>query len=341
MKDNIAQAINKLTILYVAVLGVVCVLFSVFIYNLASLEIDQSSRRQAVGIRTMLGGFIIDEERTEALWQREVSEARARLKAKLLLANILVVGAGAILCYELARRTLRPIEEAAIAQERFTSDASHELRTPLAIMRSEIEVALRDPALTLADSKHLLESNLEEVNTMHKLTENLLYLARHKQLGERKVTDLAKLSQSVVKKFAKRAASQNVTLHSTVQPLELAVHREALTQTLSILIDNAIKYAGSGSTIEISTRPQKHKITIAVRDDGVGIPQEIAPYVFDRFTRGDVSRTSQGSNEGQGLGLSIAKQLVESMSGSIHFKSTPGKGAVFYIDLPRAVQSKQ
>lgn len=338
MKDIFSTALVRLTLLYVGVLAVVCLLFSGFIYTLASNEIDRTSRRQVVGFRNLLGRFIVDEVESENLRNQEADEARARLRAKLTLGNLAVLGAGTVLSYLFAKRTLRPLEESVQAQERFTSDASHELRTPLSAMKTEIEVALRDPQLSAKEARELLESNLEEVNTLQVMTENLLSLARNKELGEQKLVELSKVTKTAVKDFAPRIRKANMKISESYESgLRAVINKEALKQLIGILIDNSIKYAGKNAQLEIKLARSGACAHMTVSDNGVGIPKDQLENIFERFYKVDTSRTSS-KTQGHGLGLSIAKQLVDALGGTISARAGATSGVEFLIELPLAVE---
>jgi len=338
MKDLFSTALMRLTVVYVTVLIAVCLLFSGFIYTLASNEIDRTSRRQVVGFRNLLGRFIVDEQESEILRNQEADESRARLRAKLTLGNMAVIAAGTVFSYFFARRTLYPIEESVKAQERFTSDASHELRTPLAAMRTEIEVALRDPRLTTQEAKELLESNLEEVATLQLMTDNLLSLARNKELGEQKITELSRVLKSATKNHAPKIKKAGMTFEEKYQSgLKAMINKDALQQAVGILIDNSIKYAGNGAKIEVKLEECDGYGHLTISDNGIGIPDDQLECIFQRFYKVDYSRTSS-KQQGHGLGLSIAQQLVVALRGRISArKNHRGGGIEFLIELPLLV----
>lgn len=334
MNDLFSKAVVRLTALYVAVLALVCVVFSGYLYNAASVEIDRNSRRQIAGFQNMFGQFEIDPLQSERLRAQESGESKRHLRVNLFLVNLSVIGGGAVICYFFAKKTMEPIEESVKAQERFTSDASHELRTPLASMKTEIEVALRDSKLTIKESKELLHSNLEEVNNLHIMTENLLSLARHQEVGEMRVTDLSKLLKSIAKKHEAsfRKASMKIIVEPSTQ--KLTTNADALGQIVTILIDNTLKYAGEGSTVKIGARGEGEYATVVVSDNGKGISEEQMTQVFKRFYKADASRTSSGSF-GHGLGLSIAKQLSAALKGDISVSKGPDNmGVEFRVRLP-------
>lgn len=333
MKDLFSTALARLTTLYVVVLAVVCLLFSSFIYALASNEIEQTSRRQVVGFRGALGRFIIDERESEKMRQEEASSAKARLKTKLVFGNLAVIAVGAVLSYQFARRTLRPIEQNARAQERFTSDASHELRTPLASMRTEIEVALRDKNLSAKEARELLASNLEEVQNLQTITDNLLALARTKEIKEKKQINIDKLLHDVVKKYSKQIKQQSMTYSVDAKHIRHTTNPTALRQVVSILVENSTKYSGEKTKLLLRGFHENDRLIIEVEDNGIGLAGNQLETVFERFFKVDDSR-SNSRVAGHGLGLSIARQLIESMGGSIvALQPENGKGVVFRLEI--------
>lgn len=334
MNDLFSKAVVRLTALYVTVLALVCVVFSGYLYNAASVEIDRNSHRQIAGFQNMFGQFEIDPLQSERMRAEESSESKRHLRVNLVLVNMLVIGGGAIMCYFFAKKTLEPIEESVKAQERFTSDASHELRTPLASMKTEIEVALRDSKLSIQESRELLQSNLEEVNNLHVMTENLLSLARHQEVGEMKMTDIGKLLKSIAKKHEsgfKKASMKLVVVPGTQK---LMTNADALGQVVTILIDNALKYAGTGSKVIIGAHKEDDYLVVVVSDNGKGISEQQMSQIFKRFYKADASRTSSGTF-GHGLGLSIAKQLCAALKGDISVSKGPDDiGVEFRVRLP-------
>lgn len=337
MRDLFSTALARLTVLYVAVLAIVCLLFSGFIYTLASNEIDRTSRRQVVGFRNLLGRFIIDDVESEKLRIGEADESRSRLKANLFLGNLAVVGAGTILSYFFAKKTLKPIEEGVRSQERFTSDASHELRTPLASMRTEIEVALRDKDLKIKDAKELLVSNLEEVETLQSLTDNLLSLARNRELGESRIEDVSRMMQSIVRRSQPKFKKVGMSLTGDItNNIKTNTNKEGLVQVVNILLENSMKYAGHGKVARIVVASSENAVMIKISDDGIGIPADKIDHVFERFYKVDSSRTGS-KDTGHGLGLSIAKQLVSALHGKIYASRPKDGGVEFSIELPIVV----
>src|SRR3989344_9182614 len=169
------SAALRMTFWYLAIVVAVSTSSSVAIYHFSSNDLRRGVQRQIEFYSQVLSP---EESRAYSrLRLAQLETDQQHLRDRLLLFNLLVLAGGGIASYGLARKTMRPLEDALEAQTRFTGDASHELRTPLSVMKTEIEVAMRDPKLTLPESKNLLKSNLEEVGRLKSLAEGLLALA--------------------------------------------------------------------------------------------------------------------------------------------------------------------
>jgi len=329
----IDSAILKLTGWYLAIIMMMSIGFSLFLYRLYDTELTQGIRRQDIFFNEIipqgLPGFN-EFRRTQFL------EGEKRLKSNLALFNLIVFVAGGAASYVFARRTLKPIGEAFEAQSRFTADASHELRTPLTAMQTEIEVALRDGDLTKADAEALLQSNLEEVGKLKALSDGLLKLARDE--GSRdswKKLHLKALIAEALKSTLPLASKKSIEVINQVDDFQIQGDKTSLVELLVILLDNAIKYSEPSTKIKLTTRKQSQFVSLAVIDHGQGINPYDLPHIFDRFYRADLSRSKEKTN-GYGLGLSIAKKIVDVHGGKIEAKSIVGKGSTFIVKLPLA-----
>jgi signal transduction histidine kinase len=275
-------------------------------------------------------GIIITPPNPEVL-----QEAKERILLMLILINIGILGLSGIAGYLLAGLTLKPIKNMVDEQNRFITDASHELRTPLTSLRSEIEVNLRDKKLSLPEAKKLLESNLEEVNNLQYLSDNLIKLAQtHKPNGIKfEKVSLPEISEYAVKKVKKLADKKEVEINTDISNLILNGDRQALKELLVIFLDNAIKYSPEKSEVRLSTKKSGGNAIIEIKDHGIGIDEKDIPLLFERFYRADKAR-SKKDTDGFGLGLSIAKQIVDKHKGTIDVKSKVGSGTIFQIKLP-------
>lgn len=329
MKTLIQSAVFKMTVYYLAMIVGLSMGFSLFLYHVSSNELDRGLRRPGFASNILSQDF-------EQFRQDRMDEAHANLIFNLLAFNLFILLAGGIVSYVLAQRTLRPIEEAMEAQSRFTADASHELRTPLTAMQTEIEVALRKRDLSAVQAKDLLQSNLEEVSKLRALSEGLLKLASNGDQALHVVPiSLEDVTIEAVTNIVKAAQAKDISIENNVRPLTVLGDRIALTETLNILLDNAIKYSPKETTVTLSSQQTGHHVTIQIQDEGQGIAKNDLPHIFDRFYRSDQSRT-KNNTEGYGLGLSIAKRLAELQGGTIGVSSTTGSGSTFSVTLPVA-----
>ena len=218
-------------------------------------------------------------------------------------------------------------------QRRFVADASHELRTPLTTMRGNLALLQRDPPIGEEDRRAALADLVAETERMGRLVNVLLTLARvdaGRPLA-REPVELAPLLDDVCRRA--RLLAPRRTIGCEV-PAGLAVlgDRDALQQVLLILLDNALKYTPADGTVGVAATLADRGVTIAVRDSGIGIPASALPHLFERFYRVDAAR----SRGGAGLGLAIAKALVDGQGGTIAVESREGAGSVFTVTLPEA-----
>lgn len=264
-----------------------------------------------------------------------LQEVKRRVLWLLLLVNLVILWLSAGAGYFLAGKTLSPIEKMVDDQKRFIADASHELRTPLTALRSEIEVALREPKLGGKEAKELLQSNLEEVDKMQSLTNYLLAMSKYEndqvKLPVEKV-NLAEAARRAMERVKHQAAAKKVTLVDELQEVETEANGAAMVELITILADNAVKYSHEAGEVVVRVFKKKKTAIIEVQDQGIGIKASDVPYIFNRFYRADSSR-SKKQIEGYGLGLSIAKSIVHMHGGSIHVESEVGKGSLFRVKL--------
>ena len=265
-----------------------------------------------------------------------VAEARQRLALTLILINIGILATAGFAGYFLAGRTLKPIKEMLDEQNRFITDSSHELRTPLTSLRSEIEVGLRNKKLGLSDSRRILESNLEDVISLQALSDNLLELSQNGTFVNKNLMEDVSLStviKNATRKVENLAKTKQIKVESKIGNIKVYGVADRLTEVFVILLDNALKYSNKRSIVKISSKIINDDVIISVTDNGIGIEKDEIPHIFDRFYRANKSRSKNGVS-GYGLGLSIAKKIVESHNGYILAKSVPGKETVFSVYLP-------
>jgi signal transduction histidine kinase len=235
--------------------------------------------------------------------------------------------------YFLAGQTLDPIAQMMKEQKEFVSNASHELRTPITSLKTEIEVALRDKKMTAADARNILRSNLEDINNMQKLSNYLLELHRYQDSEEkivRKKVDLVAAVSKAIDKISVIAKNANVRIVPKFEPATVMGDEGSLIELATILMDNAIKYGKKGGKIIVRVNRVGKNSQFSVQDFGVGIAPADIPHIFDRFYRAEASRNKERI-EGYGLGLAIAKSIVDQHGGEISVKSKEGKGSTFTV----------
>jgi len=307
---------------------VISILFSFAIYESTSNDLNFRLERLQDNFR-FEPGFKPDPNRQ--LTSFESNQASSQLIMNLVYANLAILIGGGLISYALARRTLRPIEEAHETQTRFTSDASHELRTPLAAMKSELEVALRDENTTKKDLESVIRSSLEEVDKLTRLSEMLLNLSR---LDNDKLdfvaVDVYDVVQEVVKLYNK--TDPRVTIKTKAHPF-IEGNETALRELISVIVDNALKYSLKESKVFVTITSKNRQALVVIKNTGPGIDAETIPHIFDRFYQADNSRSNR-ADKGYGLGLALAKKIVEIHKGEISVESTPDKSTVFIISLP-------
>jgi signal transduction histidine kinase len=220
----------------------------------------------------------------------------------------------------------------------FTADASHELRSPVALIRSRAELMLMEPADTASIERGLLEI-LSESDYMTRLIADLLTLARTGLEDAQIRMELFELGESIsamLPRARSQAATRGITVEFTPdeQIVPLQGNQTIVERVLMIILDNAIRYTPAGGRIWISTWLSKESCGFTVRDTGIGIAPSKQAHIFERFYRVDTARTPRDG--GSGLGLSIAKSLVELHGGIIQVDSAVGHGASFEVAFPRA-----
>ena len=326
----------KLTAWYVGILMLVSILFSVAIYSGINAELQRIERMQLRFQEDLEDGFIpppqVRIQRTLRADPAIIKASLIRLLTILGLINFIILGIGGGAGYFLAGRTLRPIKNMVEDQKRFITDSSHELRTPLTSLRTEIEVALRNKSLNIANAKKLLMSNLEEVLSLQLLSDNLLQLAHNGNPINRAQSNilLSEAISSSIKKVESLAAKKKITIINEVGNHTIKGIETRITECFVILLDNAIKYSPVDSEIKISSKKNKESVAVVIKDNGIGISKENLPKIFDRFFRADSSRSK---DEGYGLGLSIAKSILDAHNASITVESAPSKGTTFKLSF--------
>jgi signal transduction histidine kinase len=213
-------------------------------------------------------------------------------------------------------------------QRDFVADVSHELRTPLTTIRGNLALLQHDPPLPQDEQDDILDDLIGESERLSRLVIDLLTLARAdagRQL-ELAPTDVNSIINEVCRQVRLLSPEREIVCESALSITALA-NEDALKQVLLILLDNAVKHTQGPIHIELNASDDD--IAICVQDEGPGISEELQQRIFDRFYRGDTSRSTPGF----GLGLSIAQALIEAQKGSLEVMSQVGKGSTFAVRL--------
>ncbi len=237
--------------------------------------------------------------------------------------------------YFLAGKTLKPIKEALDSQKKFSADASHDLRTPLAIVMTESEVALQNKNPKVEELQFIIGSNLEEAKKMAKLVNDLLLISRGEQentLNNYITTDLYSFAEKVVQKFIRQAKDKNIVLEiSEYKKADILLEPNTFERAISNILQNAINYTKQGK-IKVEIKEDAKNIILSISDTGVGISSADLPFIFNRFYKAEHSRNDKS---GSGLGLSIAKQIINKHKGDIVVESSAGNGTTVTIKVPK------
>jgi signal transduction histidine kinase len=234
-------------------------------------------------------------------------------------------------------RAMRPIRFAFDKQRAFVADASHELKTPLTLIRADAEMVLFRGRLN-RDDRTLVEHALAETDRMDSILSDLLLVARldaGKLEVAEKPFDLALVLSEEAERFGARAAAKGVRLEVRV-PGELPARGDPKRtgQILAVLLDNAVRFAPPGGSIDVCGLLVDGRTEATVADTGPGVPQEQLERVFDRFYRAEASR-GRGKGAGTGLGLAIARDLARAQGGDLVADGAT-EGARFRLLLPKA-----
>lgn len=336
-----------LTTWYLIIIMLVSVSFSIVIREVLMREVDRFARSQRLRLeyRIQHEELIPQEFRLrippQVLDPDLIAETRRRVNLMLMGVNVTILFLAGGFGYFLAGRTLRPIREMVDEQNRFISDASHELRTPLTALKSSLEVTRRDKKLTLSEAKGVLGESIEEVNKLQSLSDGLLQIIQYQKPNQKMVFELLSLKEVIresVRRVQALAKKKNISFKTDIPDYQLKGNSYSLSELFIILLDNAIKYSPENTLISVQAKKTDGSVLITFKDQGIGIAEKDLPHIFDRFYRTDSAR-SKSDQGGYGLGLAIAKEIVDLHQGLIKVESTVGKGATFTIRFPLSKHS--
>ncbi len=235
--------------------------------------------------------------------------------------------------YLLSVIAIRPVERAWKQQRQFVADASHDLKTPLTVILANSDILRGHKDETVASQLQWVESTAEVAGRMKGLCEELLELAKSEDTVTRVEpceVKLSELCQSICLQFEPVAFDKGVDIISEIAE-EITLHTDGgiCVRIMSVLLDNAIKYGKKGTSVQFGLTKTRQGAAMSFTNFGVVIPKEEIPHIFERFYRSDKSRAVGG----HGLGLSIAKNLTESIDGKISVTSSEKEGTTFTVHL--------
>lgn len=302
--------------------------------NTLALKADQLVNVDALSADSITNDTLVKGEKIKSL-EQAIEEANIN-------APKIQTGDQDLASIEIAlNKLLQRMQEAKLQQMRFVNDASHELRTPIAVIRGYTDMLDRwgktDEAV-LDESIAALKSESEH---MHDLVEQLLFLARG-DAGRNTLTktqfNLARITSEVCEESEMIDSSHRYTLKYDQSALtdnryQVLADAAMIKQSIRIIVQNAARYSAAQTTISFNVSCDENTVQVSVEDEGIGMSEAAATHIFERFWRADNARIE--SNEGSGLGLSIAKWIVDNHDGSIEVLSHEGVGTRFTIVLPR------
>jgi two-component system, OmpR family, phosphate regulon sensor histidine kinase PhoR len=227
----------------------------------------------------------------------------------------------------------------------FLGNVSHELKTPIFNIQGYVltllDGGLEDPRI----NRSYLERTEKSIDRMISILEDLEAISRY-EAGEMKLKiekfDLVALCHEVVEFQEIKASKKDIQIrfaHNYESPIYVYADKQKIQQVLTNLIVNSIKYGNHNGRTKISFFDMDENVLVEVTDSGIGIPEEDLPRVFERFYRGDRSRTRRGGEAGSGLGLAIVKHIIEAHNQTVHVRSTLGVGSTFGFTIAKAKAS--
>lgn len=262
-------------------------------------------------------------------------QIRARVVRIYVVSVIAILVLALVVSFWASRFVIKAIMEAFEKQTNFVSDASHELRTPLAIIQSKLENVLSHSDKTVMDVSDDLAVSLNEVIRLSKLTNNLLTLSRSDREKidlDLQETDVYNLVLQTAEPFVEIGAMSGKTIDFDCEHIVASIDKDKINQILVILLDNALRYTDEGDKITVRLSKVKDELSLSVIDTGIGISEETKAHMFDRFYREDKARNRDTG--GRGLGLAIAKALVNICNGKISADHNNPKGTIMSIIIP-------
>lgn len=271
----------------------------------------------------------------------QLEQTSEKNESQIALVMICFWGISLFASLFLARLSVKPLLESMQKQKAFVGNASHELRTPLAVLQNRLETLFRKPEATIMESSESIASSLDEVQNMKLLTTNLLNIARRDDGLKPEIDEIDPSFFDQTFSNFEIIAEENAKVFRGENRVDKIISSDKilLKQLMTILYDNALKYTDEDGEIGFKVQLKDKNLLIKVLDNGPGIPDEDKKRIFDRFYRVDKARTRQKG--GFGLGLSLAKQIVEAFKGNIQVRDNKPRGTIFEVKLSTKTESRK
>ncbi len=334
--DGFFTARLRLTFYYALFTAIIIGGFSLILYQTLLSNFAETLRDTAPGLNPHIFGAVI-------------AKAQVMLANRLLIADSIILFFAIIFGFLLTDRTLKPIRESMHRQKRFIADASHELRTPIAVVVSGLEVALRNKQLGIDQARSALSDALDEMRDFSSLTNQLLDISKH-DISQGRAGDTAGYSlvgigeilQSTSQKMKKLADEKGINFDTDIKAgpdIRVFGSEIELSRVFYNIIHNAIAFTPQGGSIRVEGRVSMGKYVAVISDTGIGIPAKTLARIFEPFFQGDASRhikAAGGDSKGggAGLGLTLARKIIDSHKGAIVIKSKEQGGTKATVSLP-------
>ncbi len=306
--DIFKSAHFSLSMLYFLILLTIVGIFNIVIfYSINTNTMEISTSLIETSFSKDKNSYGTDELREKIITARN-KRASEQITESILILDFLILLAGGIGSFWLARRALEPLEKAHKLQSEFVSNASHEIRTPLAAIQLETEIILKDKTASKDELREVLESNLEEAKSLTAMVKMLLSLSK---INEEIPLSAVNLNETIKARISKFPDAEKKIKFEDGKEFIVQNNETAIDEIAMILIDNALKYNVSKEPIEVKIFRQNRQAVLSVSNFSNEIPQDELNKFFDRFYRCDKVRSCNNHTEGYGLGLAIAKKLAE------------------------------
>lgn len=271
----------------------------------------------------------------------QLEQTSEKNESQIALVMICFWGISLFASLFLARLSVKPLLESMQKQKAFVENASHELRTPLAVLQNRLETLFRKPEATIMESSESIASSLDEVRNMKLLTTNLLNIARRDDGLKPEIDEIDPSFFDQTFSNFEIIAEENSKVFRGENLVDkiISSDKTLLKQLMTILYDNSLKYTDEDGEIRFKVQLKDKNLLIKVLDNGPGISDEDKKRIFDRFYRVDKARTRQKG--GFGLGLSLAKQIVEAFKGNIQVRDNKPRGTIFEVKLSTKTESRK